>query len=366
MNTFRCGAASKDCTSPIEWRKREFVRRENENSELIVNGFGSFIGLSQNCVTVRQEGETVLKQPIDTLSHITISGKGITMSSNLIEYCLEKKISIDFFGHGFRHCGSIMSNRIIEGAHWSRQGNCTDDRRAILARSIIMGKVKNQFHLIKYFHKYHKKEHPELIEIFNEMECFYGNFDKALKSETALDAESYIPFLMSLEARAAGKYWKYLRHLLSNEDIRFEGREKKGATDVVNCMLNYGYAILYSRVWQALLKAKLNPFDSVIHVPQSGKPTFVYDVVEIFRAQAVDRVVVSLVQKGYHLSVCDGMLDESTKVLVAKSILERLNRIEKFNGMRMTLDEIILHQAREIAFFFREEESSFKPYVAKW
>ena len=34
-----------------------------------------------------------------------------------------------------------------------------------------------------------------------------------------------------------------------------------------------------------------NPYDSVIHARQSGKPTFVYDVVELFRAQAVDRVV---------------------------------------------------------------------------
>lgn len=41
-------------------------------------------------------------------------------------------------------------------------------------------------------------------------------------------------------------------------------------------MLNYGYTILYSRVSQALLAAQLNPYDSVIHVRQSGKPTLSY------------------------------------------------------------------------------------------
>ena len=36
--------------------------------------------------------------------------------------------------------------------------------------------------------------------------------------------------------------------------------------------LNYGYAILYGRVWQALLAAHLNPFDSLIHAHREGKP----------------------------------------------------------------------------------------------
>lgn len=81
-------------------------------------------------------------------------------------------------------------------------------------------------------------------------------------------------------------------------------------------MLNYGYAILYSRVWQALLNAQLNPYDSIIHVRQRGKPTFVYDVVEIFRAQAVDRVVFSLIQKKEPVEVKDGMLTADIAKLV--------------------------------------------------
>ena len=43
-------------------------------------------------------------------------------------------------------------------------------------------------------------------------------------------------------------------------------------------MLNYGYAILYTRVWQALLAARLNPFESIIHARQEGKPTLAFDM----------------------------------------------------------------------------------------
>lgn len=101
------------------------------------------------------------------------------------------------------------------------------------------------------------------------------------------------------------------------------------ATDLVNSMLNYGYAILYARVWQALLRAQLNPYDSLIHVRQSGKPTFVYDVVELFRAQAVDRVVFSLIQKKEPVDTTDGLLSKETKKLLAKNVTERLEKREK-------------------------------------
>lgn len=161
------------------------------------------------------------------------------------------------------------------------------------------------------------------------------------------------------------KYWGYIRELLSDDDVGFIKRERKGATDLVNCMLNYGYAILYTRIWQALLGAKLNPFDSIIHVRQAGKPTFVYDVVEMFRSQVVDRVVISLVQKGPSLKVEKGLLNEPTKKILIKSILERFNRYEKYRGDEITMEQIIQRQAQEMAVWI-DTGKKYKPYIAKW
>lgn len=133
----------------------------------------------------------------------------------------------------------------------------------------------------------------------------------------------------------------------------------------MNSMLNYGYAILYVRVWQALLGAQLNPYDSLIHVRQSGKPTFVYDVIELFRSQVVDRVVVSLIQRGVPLKIEKGFLDNNTRIILGKSILERLSRYENYRGEDMKMEQIIQCQAREIAHMI-ESDIHYKPYVAKW
>jgi CRISPR-associated endonuclease Cas1 len=171
---------------------------------------------------------------------------------------------------------------------------------------------------------------------------------------------------MAKESAAAVAYWQYIRKLLEDTKVTFESRERQGAKDLFNCMLNYGYAILYSRVWQALLAAKLNPSIGVLHEQQVGKPVFVYDFIEIFRAQAVDRVIISLVQKSEPLSMDKDLLNVETRKLLVKNILERLNRYENYRGEETRFGDIIKRQAREISTFISVEAGSFKPYIAKW
>jgi CRISPR-associated endonuclease Cas1 len=154
--------------------------------------------------------------------------------------------------------------------------------------------------------------------------------------------------------------------LLHDDDVDFLKRERQGASDLMNSMLNYGYAILYARVWNVVLLQKLNPSMSVLHVPQAGKPTFVYDVVELFRSQAVDRVVISLIQKGEPLKMNKNMLNDSTKRLLIQNILERLNRYENYRGEEIQFLNIIERQVHEIAVFISGESKIFKPYLAKW
>lgn len=99
----------------IKRRKVEYRKREEEGNELLVNTFGCSIGISKQCVTVKKEGKLLAKKPAGTLSHIMISSKGVSLSSNLIGYCLENKISIDFFTFMGVHIGSILSDRYMEG-----------------------------------------------------------------------------------------------------------------------------------------------------------------------------------------------------------------------------------------------------------
>ena len=345
-------------------RKKEYRKIETETSGLLVDKPGTFIGLTSRGITVSNKGKVIAKHHKDNLSQIIITGKGVSISSNLVEFCCAKRIPIDFFDHKGVHLGSVLSAKLIQDSLWAKQNNADDTLRNEISLSIISGKIKNQHNLIKYFHKYHKKHYPCLQEKMDNMDECVLTFAKWKNHAKATETD-FMQKLVGHEAQIAIRYWDYLRELMSDDEVGFERREHQGATDLVNSMLNYGYSILYNRVWQALLAARLNPFNSLIHTRQDGKPTLVYDMVEIFRSQVVDRIVISLIQKGQELEVRNGLLTEATRKLLVKSVMERLSRYERYQGEEMKMENIIVRQAKLLAKAF-EGTDKFKPYVAKW
>ncbi len=345
-------------------RKHEYRKLEEAHAELAVTRPGLFIGMAKNMITVKEKGVLIASVPTGNLKQISILSDGIGLSSKVIRFSIENKIPLDIFAGNGKHIGSFLSASSCQCELWEQQALCPLEKRNHLGAALIEGKLTNQLNLIKYFHKYHKQRTEEYQLLLDQMETHVKEYKLFMKSAHYTEQDC-VGKIMAQESQGALKYWAYIRSLLEDDDVGFKGRTGQGATDLVNCMLNYGYAILYSRVWQALLRAQLNPYDSIIHVRQRGKPTFVYDVVELFRAQAVDRVVISLVQKKEPMEVKDGMLTDSGKKLLAKNITERLQKREKYRGEEMSLLQIIYRQAQEIAAFFTKGER-YLPYKAKW
>lgn len=348
----------------IQERKKQYRKIEAETSGLLVNKPGMFIGLTNCGITVSQKGKVVAQYHPDNLSQIVITGQGVGMSSNLVGFCMNRKIPIDFFDAQGVHLGSIISSKYMQNTLWNKQAAADTLLRNTIALGIIEGKIKNQHALLKYFNKYHKTHYPQLQPRMVMMEEVVDKFKQWRKRANPAD-ENFQKGLLGHEAQVAIRYWDYIRELFSDDKVSFAQREHQGAKDLVNSMLNYGYAILYVRIWQALLAAKLNPFESLIHVQREGRPTLVYDMIEIFRSQVVDRVVISLVQKGQDLEVRNGLLTDQTRKLLVKSVMERLSRYEKYQGQEMKMEQIILSQAKLLAKAF-EGTDKFKPYVAKW
>lgn len=346
----------------IQRRKQEYRRKETEASGLLVNKPGTFIGLTSRGVTVSQKGKVLSQHHADNLSQIVVAGQGVSLSSNLIAFCLNRKIPIDFFDAQGTHLGSVVTARSMQNTLWRQQATAAEHVRNAIAMRIIEGKIKNQYALLKYYHKYHKGHYPLLSEKMTAMDVQVAQF-KSWK--TKKNGTDFVQKLTGHESQVAIRYWDYIRELIADDDVAFDHREHRGASDLMNSMLNYGYAILYARAWQALLAAGLNPFEGLIHTRAEGKPALVYDFVELFRSQVVDRTVISLIQKGNELEVRNGLLTDATRQTLVKSIMERLARYEKYQGEEMKMENIILRQAKLLAKAFAGD-ADFKPYVAKW
>ena len=356
--------ADKENQKIIQQRKREYQKKEISHSELVINKLGVSVGYTKAGITVKEKGKLLFKVPTNNLKHITISSNGISLSSNFIFYTLKNRIPLDFFDYSGKHLGTFLSSSALQASLWQAQAQMSVEKRNILAASIIDGKLNNQLNLIKYFHKYHKQNESQLATSLNSIQKNLQKYKEYLKQAPFHQKECIIQ-IMAFEAQGAQRYWNYIKTLLADDNIIFNGRIHQGAEDPVNAMLNYGYAILYARVWKSLLKFQLNPYDSVIHVRQSSKPTFVYDIVEIFRPQAVDRVIISMIQRNEPVEIKNKLITEETKKLLIQNITERLYRREMYRNEKISFQTIIELQVKNIAEYI-QHDTKFKVYKSKW
>lgn len=169
---------------------------------------------------------------------------------------------------------------------------------------------------------------------------------------------------MGTEGTAGRIYWEGVKEIIGHK-VEFFGREHRGATDEVNSLLNYGYGILYSQVWGAVINAGLEPFAGFLHVDRPGKPSLVLDMVEEFRQPVVDRSVIAFVNLGINIGMKDGLLDADTRKNIGDKVMERLLSTESYQGKQYQIRSIIQMQARKLASFLRGE-GVYKAFSFKW
>lgn len=341
-------------------RKLEYHRLEAENSELVISSSGYYIGAGGRGLIVRKNGQPIRIHSA-AVKHISIMSGGVSFSSNLIEYCANNGIGLDFFGDHCTHNASLLAPEYMQTNMWDVQKSLSEDESFKIAKAIMIGKLRNQLNLCKYFNKYHKHHGTAMaFASFNE------SFSKVVDQMKRLPCEGdYKKKLMAYEALAAELYWEYVRELLYDDDVEFYSRVKQGARDVFNCMLNYGYALLYPRIWQSLLRRGFNPYIGLVHHAE-GNANLVFDFIELFRCQAVDRIVIGIIQKKEKCSVTsEGLLDEPTKKRLTEELFKRLYRYENYRGEHRTLSDIIDLQVAELVRSYKNG-NAFRPYLAKW
>ncbi len=335
-------------------------------AHLVVAERGSFIGKKSERLVVYQNKSVVAEVPFFDLEQVTVATSGVSISSDAIYHCVEHGIQINFLSGSGKPYAKVTSPVLLGTVAIRReQYNAYRDRRGVaLAKAFVEGKIKNQANVLKYFGKHRRKAQPE---IYGQIAAAVARLDAHLKELTALDAPSVDELrgqLLSVEGRAAQHYWDLVQVLVA-EKVKFPGREHRGAEDDLNAMLNYGYGVLYSQAWGALLLAGLEPFAGFLHVDRPGKPSLVLDFVEEFRQQVIDRPLLAMVTKGYAPRMEEGRLAEESRREVAAAVLERLETQETYDGKKHRIKTILHLQARRMAGFVRGD-GRYRPFVGTW
>jgi len=304
--------------------------------------------------------------PMSRLRSVTVSGRGVTVSSDLINALVERGIALSFLGNRGEPIaqlsapglgGTVQTRRSQLAAYDSSLG-------VDLAVEFIRGKLRNQKHQLQYSGKYLKTADP-------------SRFDRVIKKVKAISAlrQQLVDFkgarlddvrekLMGYEGTGARMYWEAVAILLEGR-VEFSGRITRGAIDPVNSALNYGYGILYGQVSAAVVNAGLELYAGFLHVDRPGKPALVLDLVEEFRAPVVDRSVLAIVNQGIALETDAHGLTAASRKIVADRVLERLSTSVPYEGKRWPLRTIIQNQARHLAVAVRGERE-YRAFASRW
>ena len=113
--------------------------------------------------------------------------------------------------------------------------------------------------------------------------------------------------------------------------------------------------------------AGLNPCISFLHTFHDDKPTLSFDFIEEFRAQAVDRVVLSMITKGEELALeaPTGRLTKATVQKLVTNVLERLATPIRYRGHDQSLQDIIRVQAKLLAAHLHGK-GRYRSFLGRW
>ena len=217
-----------------------------------------------------------------------------------------------------------------------------------MAKRWVETKIDNQIDFLKDL----KKNRPDKKE---ELESQITRI-LGLKEELAAMSgvmERKRDQLMGLEGMSSREYFGAISSIMPVK-WKFDGRSRNPARDGFNCLLNYGYGVMYSKVEKACIIAGLDPYAGIIHTDNYNKKSFVFDLIEPFRIH-VDRTVLYMfskkkVKEEFFDAVPGGfVLNKEGKAALIQAINETFEKKISYHGRNIRIGNTIQYECHRIA-----------------
>ncbi|MDE2588664.1 MAG: CRISPR-associated endonuclease Cas1, partial [Patescibacteria group bacterium] len=228
-----------------------------------------------------------------------------------------------------------------------------------IAIEIVNSKITSSLNLIKELSRFYN------VLNFNKFNKQFNNEFNNLnfKDQTGTISDK-LKKLMNFEGRIAQIYLDQFKKLVTElaPDFKFVGRMNKSnswnanASDEINALLNYGYAILESEVKKSLNSIGLDPTIGLLHELAYAKTPLVYDFQELFR-WIVDYSVIQLLDSKPKLKKSDFIvtenynirLKESTAKALILKIKNNFNLKAPFKGKNYTYENVLFYKIQDYA-----------------
>ncbi|ETA67351.1 CRISPR-associated protein, Cas1 family [Methanolobus tindarius DSM 2278] len=316
--------------------------------QLVINSRGSYLKKQQNCFLVKNE-DKVFEVSANKVESILITTSA-TITTDAIKFAVENNIDIVFLDHFGDPYGRVWHSKLGSTVLIRRKQLeiANKEQGFKLARGWIEIKINNQIEFLKDL----KKNRPEKRE---EMDEYITNINTMIHKLLELDGvlDEARGTIMGIEGMSSRHYFNALSYIMP-EKWKFEGRSRNPAVDEFNCLLNYGYGVLYSMVEKACILSGLDPYVGFMHTDNYNKKSLVFDLIEMYRIH-VDRTVVNLfskrkVKEEYFDKIPNGLsLNKEGKALLIQSLNEALDQSIGYHGRNIKIRNTIQYDCHKIA-----------------
>lgn len=311
--------------------------------KIVIEGYNKSIHKKDNQLVIYEKDEILDSIKASAIDDITVTAKGYVtfdaldlMAQNNIKF-----ISINPRGE----LNYTLESPEPGNVHLKKkQYKLSEDKLgAIISRELIKSKIKNQKGVLKTLNKNKK------LKRVSNTRLKMDEYVKQL-NDLNLNAKNIKMQIMGIEGKASNDYWKSVNYFIPTE-IGFNGRTKK-PTDLLNSMLNYGYAILASQITKSILLNGLDPYCGFLHYDMMNRISLTFDLIEPFRQQIVDKTVISLVNrkqiKTDDLDKRNNLLKLDARKLIISKILDKMYSTITYNGNELSYAEIIDLQSKKL------------------
>lgn len=319
--------------------------------ELVINSRGAHISKVDERFQVTIDG---VKQEFSSkkVEKILITTSAL-VTTDALKLAIENNIDVVFLEYSGKPFARVWHSKL---------GSITTIRRHQLKlNELSMGtefvkewidqKISNQ---INHLNKLKLNRSDEKIQLIDEAIKDMEEHKCALSVLNNVPIDIIRGTMEGHEGYCARRYFSTLGELIP-EKYKFKGRSKNPASDQFNCMLNYAYGVLYSRVESSCIIAGLDPYIGIMHTDNYNRTALVFDLIEMYRGY-MDEVVFSLFSKR---KIKQDMFDKIEgggywlNKLGKQTLIEAVNnRFEekiKYKGRVIRLNNVIQYDCHNIA-----------------
>lgn len=254
----------------------------------------TYLRLDNDTLRVEVDHETRLRVPLHHLSAVVCFGH-IGLSAPLMHRLAEGGVALVLLDDNGRFKarleGAVSGNVLLRQSQFQRVADpvFTLD----MARACVAGKIKNARQVLQ--------RGAREAKIESEAKTLARVADDLAASLRALPGAAHLDALRGLEGEAARQYFSGL-NLLVRPDQRtafaMDGRTRRPPQDRFNAMLSFLYSMWMNDCRSALEAAGLDPQVGFLHADRPGRDSLAQDLLEEFRAWWVDRMILSLINRG--------------------------------------------------------------------